>query len=86
MIKQGLYSDFEISSKTTGYFRISKDADRIKLEIQLKQGIMPNPDLTKQFTDACSQFADAEFNTVLYAYREFPYSVGLDYERKFKNI
>jgi len=85
-IKQGIYEDFELAGATTGYFRLSVENDLFKVEIQLKKNVEPSDVLKNGFSDAIGKYIKGPKDIQLYVYREFPYSVELDYERKFKNV
>ena len=83
-IKQGLYEDFEVAAKTTGYFKLNKESKI--LEVQLKKNVVLSNDLQGRFAKALLKYCDADLPIVLYAYQDFPYGMELDYERKFQNI
>ncbi len=85
-IKQGLYEDFDAAFNTTGYFRLSKNEKGVKLEIQLKKGVIITQELRTRFERSLLKYAGIELPVVIYHYQDFPYSMELDYERKFKNI
>jgi len=85
-IKQGLYEDFEVASKTTGYFRLGKDQNGPKLEIQLKKEILINNILKSKFEQALLKYVDTVIPVIIYHYQDFPYAMKLDYETKFKNL
>lgn len=83
-IKQGLYEDFQAASETTGYFRLNKE--KKILEIQLNPGVSVSGDLIGRFSKTVFKYCGAELPLVVYPYQEFPYSMVLDYERKFLPI
>ncbi len=85
-IKQGLYEDFEVAFCTTGYFRLSKENNEAKLEIQLKKGVTITDNLKTKFKNALLKYVETEIPVILYHYQDFPYGMELDYERKFKHI
>jgi len=85
-IKQGIYTDFAVAASTTGYFRLSTKDDSSVIEVQLKKGVESSPEVEKAFVKAISTHVSASFELQLYAYQNFPYSMELDYERKFKNV
>ena len=85
-IKEGLYSDFEVSSLTTGYFMLTNKENKGKLEIQLKKGICQTQAIKTKFEKAALKFTDVYLEVILYPYQDFPYGMEVDYERKFKNI
>lgn len=85
-ILDGIYSNFDLAAKTTGYFRLSKKHSDVHLEIQLKEGVVIGSELVKQYQDSILKFIDVDIPVNLYFYREFPYGMALDYERKFKFV
>ena len=87
-IKQGLYENFEVAGKTTGYFRLSLSEKnrRPQLEIQLKPDVTVSQELKSKFKSAALKYVNADLPVILYAYRDFPYGMELDYEKKFKCI
>lgn len=84
-IKQGLYEDFDAAAKTTGYFFLNP-SDGSRLEIQLKDGIFVSEDLKRRFENCCFRYTKTTLPIILYAYRDFPHGMVVDYERKFKHI
>ncbi|MFO7659088.1 MAG: hypothetical protein R6W78_18660 [Bacteroidales bacterium] len=85
-IKSGLYEDFDLAGKTTGYFRISMVKNTPQIELQLKPGVRPERSLTSAFGYALLKYADADIQVKCYNYQEFPYNMELSYEHKFINI
>ncbi len=87
LIQEGLYSDNEISSSTTGNFRLIKKKDEgLALHIQLKEGITLRNGLQNKFYTAITNYTDMDIPIALHLYHSFPSGVCLDYERKFKHI
>ncbi|MDP2928619.1 MAG: hypothetical protein Q8O01_00965 [Candidatus Omnitrophota bacterium] len=85
IIKNALYSDFELPGITTGYYRIAESDGNLLLEIQLKEGAMLTDDIKKRFEVAVACYVrDVKIELKFYPYREFQYGMGLDYERKFQ--
>lgn len=85
-IKEALYGDFTIAALTTGNFHMGQDNGKLKLEIQLKEGVNSGQDLNGKFRAALIKYLSEDFILSLYPCREFPYGVGLIYEQKFKYI
>lgn len=85
-IKQGLYEDFAVAAATTGYFRLSMNNETFLVEVQLRKGLADSPERETAFKTALAKHVAAPFQLQLYPYQAFPYSMELDYERKFKNI
>jgi len=85
-VKDGLYGDFEAAGATTGYFRMSKAQDRLRIEVQLKEKIEPAPELEKKFSQAIGRNVKTDFELLLYPHMKFPYGMGLVYENKFRYI
>ncbi len=85
-IKQGIYDDFSVAALTTGYFRLSTKDKEFLVELQLKKGVSSSPEREIAIKKAMAKYISAPFRLQTYPYQEFPYSMELDYERKFKNI
>ncbi|MBN2610776.1 MAG: hypothetical protein JXB00_04390 [Bacteroidales bacterium] len=85
-LKNGLYEDFNLAGKTTGYIRISMVNGSPQIELQLKPGFKSNKSLTSAFAYALLKYAGADIGVKCYEYREFPYNMELSYEHKFINI
>ena len=85
-VKQGIYTDFAVAGATTGYFRLSIKDNTFVIEVQLKKGLAISPEREKAFRGAIQSHVSAPFTLQIYPYQDFPYSMVLDYERKFKNI
>jgi phenylacetate-CoA ligase len=84
-VKQGIYANFSAAALTTGYFRISVQESGFLIEIQLRRGIASSPLHERALRDAIEKFVPVAFRLQAYPYQSFPYSMELDYERKFKN-
>lgn len=85
-VKQGIYADFAVAATTTGYFRLSINNGEFLIEVQLRKGITISEDHNTRYRNAISVYVKAPFQLKIYPYQSFPYSMELDYERKFKNI
>ena len=85
-VKQGIYMDFSVAAATTGYFRLSIQDGVFVVEIQAKKRFECSPEREAAFRKAIATHATAPFTLKMYPYQNFPYSMELDYERKFKNI
>ena len=85
-VKTGIYNDFESAAATTGYFRMSKPENRLRIEIQLKEKREATRGLENIFYQNIAKYIKSDFELLLYPYIEFPYGIGLIYEKKFKYI
>lgn len=85
-VKHGIYTDFSVAILTTGYFRLSITDETFLIEVQLKKGYTVSPDVEAAMKKAIATQVRAPFRLRIYCYQDFPYSMELDYERKFKNI
>jgi len=85
-VKQGIYTDFAVAGATTGYFRLSIKDGAFVIEVQLKKGLECSLERETAFRQAIATHVSAPFQLQMYLYQTFPYSMELDYERKFKNI
>jgi len=86
LTKHIFYSIPELPRLITGYFRMKKLNDRLTLEIQLKNNRQINEELKNKLKETLTKYINADADLVFYPYREFPYGMELDYERKFKYI
>ncbi|MGD9948197.1 MAG: hypothetical protein AB7U29_06910 [Desulfobulbus sp.] len=84
-VKQGIYADFSAAALTTGYFRLSVQESCFLIEIQLRRGVVSSPLQERALRDAIEKYVPVAFRLQAYPYQSFPYSMELDYERKFKN-
>lgn len=85
-IKELLYSDKAIACGITGNFRLSNSKAGLKIEIQAKETAHKCPDFEKKVRSILLSKVHAAAEIVIYPYRDFPYGMGLDYERKFRYI
>jgi len=85
-VKQGMYEDFAVAALTTGYFRLGVENGTFLIDVQLKKGIEPTAAHETAFRKAIGKYVSAIYKLKIYPYQNFPYSMELDYERKFKNI
>lgn len=84
-IKAGIYTDHNLASKFTGYFKINYSNNGVVLiEIQLKEEVAHSDELLKGFQKAVRLYHSGDIEIKLYPFEKFPYS--LDYERKFRYI
>jgi len=86
IIKETLYKNFETAKMITGYFRLSISGDELKIEIQLRHGRNVSAELEHAVKEILAKNLAIKTNIVFYPYREFPYGMELDYERKFEYI
>lgn len=85
-VKQGIYSEYSVAVATTGYFRLSMEDNSFLIEVQLRKGLEPSLAYENDMRRAIGNYSDVPFLLKIYPYSSFPYSMELDYERKFKNI
>ena len=84
IIKELLYDNIEVAKNISGYFRMALDKNQLKIEIQLKEGKTISRETEKQIKEKLSKNIPTTLEIVIYPYREFPYGLGLSYERKFE--
>lgn len=84
-IKEGIYADFAVASATTGNFKIALSEDRsaVEIHIQAKTGVAPTADLAEALERGIAQFTAAPVKALWYRTESFPWSMTVDYERKF---
>ena len=62
---------------------MKKAGNRIGLEVQLKKGVSAQEEIFRQ---ALKKWREFEFDLRLYPYKEFPYAMEMDLERKFRYV
>ena len=82
-VKEALYLDFETAASVTGNFKMKSDGSSLHVDIQLKQGKMQDGRLSDLLKKSMGVYIKVPFDIQLYKYGDFPYSMRLDYERKF---
>ncbi len=85
-IKLGLYENFEIAGSITGHFIIITENDMPVVHIQLKPSVTPGQLLNNAIKNAITKYTETDIIIKSYPYREYPYAMELNYERKFSNI
>jgi len=82
-VKEALYTDFDLASSITGNFKIRKGDKNLLIDVQLKPGKLPQDSLFSLFEKGLSDYLNIPAQINFYKYEDFPYSMRLDYERKF---
>jgi phenylacetate-CoA ligase len=81
--KDALYADHRIADRLTGAFRVMPiDASFVVVHVQLVPGARVQADFGDRVREALGIQAFAG-QVVVSRYEDFPYGMGLDYERKF---
>lgn len=83
---QEIIYDRELAYLTTGYFYLSSEGNRLRVELQLKKDITPHLEIKKKFERKILGVLNIEGEILLYRYRDFPYGMDIDYLRKFKYL
>jgi phenylacetate-CoA ligase len=82
LYKDALYADRNIARRITGAFRVIFSAGRCTLHVQLARSEVA-PASLEQTLAALLPPALRPVRVVLWEYRQFPFGMGVDYERKF---
>ena len=81
--KDALYSDRRIADRLTGAFRVVPiEAGVVVVHVQLVPGATVEPDFADRVRSVLGIRAHCG-QVVVSTYEDFPYGMGLDYERKF---
>lgn len=82
-VKEALYWDRAVAEAITGNFRLRRDGNRARLDIQLRSGRgMPAAGDVKVL-EGLRPYSAVAPDVVFHAYERFPFNIGVDYERKF---
>ncbi len=85
-LREILYEDFSIASGVTGYFRLScAKSGGLRIEIQSKPRCNDPHRLEQRIREVILRHLPGS-EIILYPYRDFPYGMALDYERKFRYL
>ncbi len=85
-VKSSIYRSDELAASITGNFRMSPDDGGMRIKIQLKPGKELSARLTALVTDRLARDIAAPVSIELYAYRDYPHGVELNYEWKFRYV
>lgn len=86
IIKQSIFEDIQVAKSVTGYFRLNNDNNKTPIELQLNRDIELTPNLENKIDFFINKYLPVKLPVKIYPYISFPYSMELDYERKFKFI
>jgi len=86
MVKETLFSDYNLASCITGNFKLKAVSDHVLIEIQLKKGKEDSAKLESAFEKAIGTQVKVDFKVKLFSYMQFQSGMEVDYERKFKYI
>ncbi len=86
-IKEALYQDFSLAAAITGNFKLrNEDGGRAVVDLQLKPGVQPAPELVRRFENAAAAYIPAPLEPRFHAYAACPFGMTVDYERKFNYV
>jgi phenylacetate-CoA ligase len=81
--KDALYGDAEVADRISGAFRVTTAASAIVVvHVQLARGAAPDRSFDARLRAAVGNVS-RRAEVVVSRYEDFPYGMGLDYERKF---
>ena len=82
LYKDALYADHSIARRLTGAFRVMFTGERATIHVQLGPSHAPATSMEEGILQAVPAHQRPE-RVVLWPYRQFPFGMTLDYERKF---
>lgn len=83
-VKEAIYADGRLARLFTGNFKLLSDGDAGRLLLQLREQKTAPPHAVDLLLDLLKVYSDALPQIEILPYAGFPYSMGLDYERKFR--
>ena len=81
--KEAIYRNPQIARLLTGAVRLETSVDGIQAHVQLRQGITPTPAIEARIGNLFSASINPGPQVTMWDYKQFPYGMTLDYERKF---
>ena len=86
-VKEGIYAVPGIASKLTGNFRILPTNDAAALiRLQVKRGEVLPANAEDDLATAIAAYTPARYTVEFLPYDGFPYSMEVDWERKFRYV
>ncbi|RNC73134.1 MAG: hypothetical protein ED859_00040 [Desulfuromonadales bacterium] len=85
-VKEALYHDFGVASQVTGNFRLSRENGEVTLLVQLRDGFAATPGLVGKLSAALATYARVKVTIAILPYRQFPFGIEHNYERKNQYI
>lgn len=83
--KDALYKNPDVARHLTGAFRLTMDAEKPIINVQLCRGYDPDDTFYQQLAVCLAPMMKVD-QVVLWRYNEFPFGMTLDYERKFSYV
>lgn len=85
-VKELLYQDKDIASHITGNFKLSNSRAGLRIEIQTKEKTNRSQEFEDKVRNILLSNIPAKIEIIIYPYREFPYQMELNYEKKFQYL
>lgn len=82
-MREGLFADPMAAASVTGHFTIVQGAGQAHVAVQLREGVIPAPQLERRVGDALFSRSPHGLPARLYRAGEYPFARVLDFERKF---
>ena len=82
-VKEAVYANRRLANAVTGNFRLSEQKGLALIEFQLRQGRAIDADDSDDFLMHLLRYSRVKPHVVFHSYATFPYSMELDFERKF---
>jgi hypothetical protein len=81
-VKEALYADDGTASRATGFFRMKNQGGRVRVAVQLRPGVPPDPAMADQLRERLAAFAAVETDIALYAHDDYPHGADPRFDRK----
>lgn len=85
-VKEAIYADHAIAATLTGHFRLLPEGSTGRLTLQLREGASAPADAAERLASHLATYSDVVPSVYFAAYRNYPYGMELDYERKFQYL
>ncbi len=81
-VKECLYADHELANIITGNFRLVNAPNVVRLLVQIRENKSPGPGQGDALAERLRDRASVETLVSMIPYREFPYGMAHDFQRK----
>lgn len=85
-VKEAIYADPAVAATLTGHFRLLPEGASGSLVLQLREGVSAASQAADRLSAHLTIYSDVVPAVRFAAYRDYPYGMELDYERKFQYL
>jgi phenylacetate-coenzyme A ligase PaaK-like adenylate-forming protein len=85
-IRELLFQNHDIAAAVTGYFTLEKEANRVRLTVQLKENQRVNSTLVEDLKNRLNSIYGDLIDVEFLPFHTLPHQMGIDFERKLNHL